>query len=173
MESSGRRKSGLLTAGGVLSIIAGALQMILGAAALGFMAGGFMWNRYHPFPPMPGMPGNWFDITVYPMLATWITIIGVTALILGIVAIVGGVFALKRKSFGMSLAGAICALPPTVILGVLAIIFVSLSRKEFEPPKQTAGGQGQPGSQQPGGQSGGEQPGGQQGGQSGSQQPGQ
>jgi hypothetical protein len=49
---------------------------------------------------------------------------------LGIVAIVGGVSALRRGSFGLSLAGAICALPSN-ILGIVAIIFVSVSKGEF------------------------------------------
>jgi len=77
---------------------------------------------------------------------------------LGIVTIVGGVSAMRRKKFGLSLAGAICfALTPPVtfsesfsafffskslaelgfvwgwmILGILAVIFVSLSRREFQ-----------------------------------------
>jgi hypothetical protein len=57
--------------------------------------------------------------------------VGVPIFALGVVAIVGGVSALRRRSFGLSLAGAICALP-SHILGILAIIFISLSKKEFE-----------------------------------------
>jgi len=51
---------------------------------------------------------------------------------LGIIAIVGGVSAIKRHSFGLSLAGAICALLPLNAFGVLAVIFVSLGKGEFE-----------------------------------------
>ena len=83
---------------------------------------------------MPWMPGNWSVITVYPLFPMWLTIIGLPALALGIVAIIGGVYALRRKSFAMSLAGAVCALP-TVILGILAIVFISLSKGEFEAQK--------------------------------------
>jgi hypothetical protein len=65
-------------------------------------------------------------------------IIGVPFIIaLGIVAIVGGVSALRRTNFGLSLAGAICALP-SGILGILAVIFVSLSKGEFEAKKSEA-----------------------------------
>ena len=134
MESSANRRSGLLTAGGVLSIIAGAFQIIFGLIVLGLMIGFAIWGGYNPFPHIPWMPDNRLEITVYPLFPTWLTIVGVPALALGIVAIIGGIYALRRKSFGMSLAGAICALP-TIILGVLAIIFVSLSRKEFEAQK--------------------------------------
>jgi len=43
---------------------------------------------------------------------------------------VGGRAAMRRSSFGLALAGAICALPSGT-LGVLAVIFVSLAKGEF------------------------------------------
>ena len=57
--------------------------------------------------------------------------IGGGLLALGILALVGGIFALRRKSWGFSLAGAIFAMFPIIPLGVLAIIFISLAKKEF------------------------------------------
>ncbi len=57
--------------------------------------------------------------------------IGGGLLALGIVALIGGIMTLKRKSWGFALAGAICALFPVVPLGVAAIIFVAMGRKEF------------------------------------------
>jgi TM2 domain-containing membrane protein YozV len=78
-----------------------------------------------------------------------------TAIALGVIAIVGGIYALKRKSWGLALAGSICSVigceifrlvplfiswvhsshaylfePP--ILGILAIIFVVLGKGEFK-----------------------------------------
>ena len=50
---------------------------------------------------------------------------------LGIVAIVGGISAIRRNVFGLSLAGAICALP-SGILGILAVILVALGKREFD-----------------------------------------
>jgi hypothetical protein len=126
MASDGSNRGGLLTAGGILSIIAGAFEIIFGAVMVGWMVGGLMWDRFHPFPPMPWMPGGW-PLHIVPLLG----ILGVPIFALGIVAIVGGVSAIRRKSFGLSLAGAICALP-SVILGILAIIFVSLAKREFK-----------------------------------------
>ena len=55
---------------------------------------------------------------------------GVCVGVLGILAVVGGIFAIRRKRFGLSLAGAICALP-LYALGVPAVIFICLSKKEF------------------------------------------
>lgn len=57
--------------------------------------------------------------------------IGVILAVLGIVAIIGGISVIKRRSFGLSPAGAICALLPINKLGILAIIFVSLGGREF------------------------------------------
>jgi hypothetical protein len=58
-------------------------------------------------------------------------IVGVPIIALGIVAIVGGISAIRRGSFGLSLAGAICALPSS-IMGILAVIFVAVSKEKFE-----------------------------------------
>jgi hypothetical protein len=51
-------------------------------------------------------------------------------LVLGVLAVVGGVSAIRRKRFGLSLAGAICAII-SGLLGILAIIFVALGKREF------------------------------------------
>jgi hypothetical protein len=53
-------------------------------------------------------------------------------IILGIVALVGGIYAIRRQSWGMALAGAIAAFLPSSILGILAIIFVAISKNEFK-----------------------------------------
>jgi hypothetical protein len=60
-------------------------------------------------------------------------LIGIPHIILGIVAIVGGVFALLRKTWWLALLGTICALMwPSTLFGILSIVFVSLSRREFK-----------------------------------------
>jgi hypothetical protein len=132
MESSGTQRSGLLTAGGVLSIVGGAFQVIGGGMATALVMAAFIGSRLRPFEGMPFLPGEWSQRVMFvgPI------VMGVVAvgLVLGIVALVGGVSALRRSSFGLSLAGAICALP-SGIFGILAIIFVSLSKKEFEAEK--------------------------------------
>ena len=61
-------------------------------------------------------------------------------IILGLIAIVGGIFAIRRRAWGLALAGAICAIVPphpwgfliwTPILGILAVVFVVSSKSEF------------------------------------------
>lgn len=131
MESSGSQRSGLLTAGGVLSIISGAFQVIGGGIATGLVIAAFIGSHLRPFQGVP-LPWEWSERVIFVgPLWIGITVIG---LILGIVAIAGGVAALRRSSFGLSLAGAICSLP-SAILGILAIIFVAVSKEEFEAEK--------------------------------------
>ena len=57
--------------------------------------------------------------------------IGGGIIALGVVALIAGIFTLRRKSWGFALAGAILAMFPIIPLGVLAIIFVALGKKEF------------------------------------------
>jgi hypothetical protein len=98
------------TVAGILSIIAGAVSVLVGGGA--FAKGEF----------------------VRRMMWHWgLEVVGAIALALGIVAIVGGICAIRRKAWGLALAGAICALfPPHVcVLGILALIFIGLSKAEF------------------------------------------
>jgi hypothetical protein len=126
MPSNGSNRSGLLTAGGVLAIVAGALQVIGGLLIAILTVGISILLR---LPHILLYPGDCWGRFV-PSIPFWLIIVGVPLFALGIVAIVGGVSTLRRGSFGLSLAGAICALPSN-ILGILAIIFVSVSKGEF------------------------------------------
>ncbi len=127
-------RGGLLSAGGVLSIIVGALQIIAGGLLVAVTTIG-RWPLALPYCAPPG-----FETSLNPEVTSlgfcavtpfWMTILGVLLMVLGIFAIAGGVSAIRRKSFGLALAGAICTLP-SVIFGILALIFVSLGRGEFE-----------------------------------------
>ncbi len=134
MLTNDNNRSRLLAAGGILSIVAGALEMIFGAVVTALTMSGVIPGVFRPF------PGGRFEIHIMPSF----TYLGVPLLVLGIIAIVGGVSALRRKSFGLSLAGAICALPsycplPSYILGILAIIFVALGKREFGAERKENG----------------------------------
>ena len=97
------------TAAGILCIIAGTIGVITGIVftVLGSIIGAFFGVAWGAF--------------------------GVPSIILGIIAIVGGIYALRRRVWGLALAGSICALlGPWFILGILAIIFVILGKGEFE-----------------------------------------
>ena len=131
MESSGSNRNGLLTAGGILSIVAGIYLIVVGvsvavrlmlASVIGPDGVRYFWQLY-----IVGSP--FFPFIYYWPSYLWV-IVGGCVGILGIVAIVGGISAIRRKRFGLSLAGAICALP-SVILGIPAVILVSMARREF------------------------------------------
>jgi hypothetical protein len=90
---------------------------------------------------LPGLPDAWAHYVLWgggpiPMDMSYVpirwAIIGGFLGALGIAAIVGGVSAIRRKGFGLSLAGAICALP-SVFLGIAAVVFVALGKRECGP----------------------------------------
>ncbi|MBE9477778.1 MAG: hypothetical protein IMY81_00870, partial [Chloroflexi bacterium] len=57
--------------------------------------------------------------------------IGAGMIGVGTVAVVGGIYALRRKTWGFALAGTILATICSTPLGILAIIFVSMGKREF------------------------------------------
>jgi hypothetical protein len=59
-------------------------------------------------------------------------LIAIPLLCLNILAIVGGIYAIRRKGWGLALAGGICSIFPSQVLGVLAVVFIAISRKEFD-----------------------------------------
>ena len=97
------------TTGGILAIIAGALQVILGIVAA----------------TAAGIAGSVVGMG-------WVGAIGAPMIVFGIIALIGGVYATKRRIWGLALAGAICALiGPWFILGILAVIFIVMGKSEF------------------------------------------
>jgi len=110
------------TTAGILSIIAG---------TWGVMAGVILTVITSAYPPA------WILLT--PFQTVILNRLCPVAAVLGLVAILGGVFAVRRRKWGLALAGAICAamIPPPFFLGALAVILVAVSRDEFERPEET------------------------------------
>jgi hypothetical protein len=98
------------TTSGILSIISGAMGMIFG-----FLT----FARAHKVVNVNRQSG--------------LHLLGLLLFVLGAIAIAGGIFALLRKIWGLALAGSICAIfSPGGIMGILALIFVSISKEEFK-----------------------------------------
>ena len=142
MASNGGDRGRLLSAGGVLSIVAGVFEVTGGAIMVGLVIAHRELFRLGSTTGHPGIYSRLFGFVEL----IWLIIVGVPLIVLGIIAIVGGVSAIRKRSFGLSLAGAICALPSvifvlylagaigallSVILGILAVIFVVLGKIEF------------------------------------------
>ena len=109
---------------GILTIIGGSFG--IGASAWVTLMGG-MYGMDGWGMGTGGMYGMYG-----PGMFGWVAALGGGLLALGIIALIGGIITLRRKAWGFALAGAICALFPIVPLGILAIIFVSMGRKEFK-----------------------------------------
>jgi len=138
MASSGSSRGGLLTVGGALGIVAGALQISSGVSiAVNILVPNMYSYVIAERLLLPLFPDAWrlailWITPVAPTLKVqdWWVMLGGFVGVLGVLAVVGGISAIRRKRFALSLAGAICALPST-ILGILAIIFVALGKREF------------------------------------------
>jgi hypothetical protein len=110
------KKTWMPTTAGILDIICGSWELLV-AFILTFVGG---VTRLVPDVP--------------PFLAPLFAALAVPFVILGILAIVGGIYALRRKIWGLALAGSIAAFfsPWFWILGIAAIVFTALSKNEFE-----------------------------------------
>lgn len=63
-----------------------------------------------------------------------ITAYGILYIVFGVVSLIGGISALRRKVWGLALAGAILSLwmiPVGTVLGILSIVFLAKSKGEF------------------------------------------
>ena len=144
MESNGNSKSGLLTAGGILSIVAGILQINTGIGLIGGSLMGYMESFIEEFPlSIIFLPGfwpilneyildsiGWYSVNIIGSVKVGGVIAGGLLVILGIIALVGGISAIRKNIYNRSLVGAICCLP-SGLMGILAIIFVVLGKREF------------------------------------------
>jgi len=86
MASNGESRGGLLTAGGVLSIIGGLLELIGGGVVMGtgvMGIGGPFWF----IPEIPWFPGKEIVANVIPAV---IIIVGIVILALGAIGVAGG-----------------------------------------------------------------------------------
>ena len=102
-------------------VVAGILEIIAGGAALIIAFGLFIAGAVIGF------------ITQMPLwLNTLIPMVAVPLIILGIFDLIGGIYALLRKAWGMALAGAVASLISLPLLGIVALVLVIVSRKEFK-----------------------------------------
>ena len=105
------------TAAGILCIIAG-VPIVVSLGMLVAIGVSHLRN-----PPEAGSE---------PLFLLFYAPLVILLIIVGTVDIVGGICALRRRIWGLVLAGSICALIPFVIPGILAIIFVVLGKGEFK-----------------------------------------
>ena len=117
------RKATAATDGAWMPVVAGILDLVIGVP--GLIAGIIL-----------AVIGGFLTFFIAGLGA----IIAGPMIILSIVAIVGGVFAIRKRAWGFALVAAICGfivgLPlvivPAILLGIPAIVFTALGKKQFE-----------------------------------------
>jgi hypothetical protein len=117
------------TTGGILNIISGSCHLL---AALGVVIALIviaslgqavvldeMWREL-------GRQGMGFGFLIFILAITTIFLVAI-----GILSLLGGIFALKRKNWGLALAGSIASIFGSSVIGILALVFIAMSRDEF------------------------------------------
>jgi hypothetical protein len=124
----GNRMQNYSKVGGILSIVAGGLGclgsagFVLLAILFSIFATGDVY--YHDYYNSPDFTFN--------ILGVVYAIIGVIGILVSVLAIVGGVYGLKKKHWGLALAGAIAGIFTFFPCGVVAVIFTAMGKPEFD-----------------------------------------
>jgi len=102
--------------GGILSIFSGLLGLLgITSYSIGF-----------------GAPGSGIGKgDMPPFVPSIIYGVPLPAVIIAVLAIIGGIFALQRKHWKWVLAGSIAAALSLILLGIPAIVLISISKNEF------------------------------------------
>lgn len=122
-------------AGGILNIITGALSVLI---AIGIIIAIPTIGNINIIQYLPPAEAPFIISIIVPMLIVSLVI----TVIIAVFSILGGLFALQRKKWGWALAGSIIAIIGitthiftwglTILLGILATIFVAIAKDEFE-----------------------------------------
>jgi len=110
--------------------VAGILDIVAGSLGLFFSLMMALWFAAFSF----FLPMGTAEFNDVPMsfMAIFMIPWAIFMFAAGILAIVGGIYTLRRKKWGLALAGSIAAFFGSAPLGVAAIIFTALSKNEFE-----------------------------------------
>ena len=107
---------------GVLSIVSGALGILMSAAII--LMAIFFWSAIS----LDAGARDEFPFFIFQAFYLgW----GIVLLVLSVLAIIGGIFALQRRYWGMALTGSIAAVLTFMPAGIVAVIFVALAKQDF------------------------------------------
>lgn len=116
------------TVGGILSIVSGSFGILSGLALIvvAFLAAWVIGLD-------PSLYGSG-DIYIEGM-STVVGLIygtmGGVLIILGVLALIGGIFGVRKKVWGLALAGAIASVMVFFPVGVVAVVFTAMAKPEF------------------------------------------
>jgi hypothetical protein len=113
------------TVSGVLNIISGVLGIIV--CLYIFIVAIFLKNA-----DIDTTVASVDFIELWRTMGDIFLVTGIILVIPCIISIIGGVFAIKHNRWGWALAGSICSAIVSNILGIIALIFIVMSKKEFK-----------------------------------------
>ena len=109
---------------GILDIVAGSLGIIISGILV-------LVGALFPYLATSG-PAEFHDFPTQ-LFVIWMIGWAMFLVVAGILAIVGGIYALRRKKWGLALAGSIAALlTGSWLLGIPAIVFTIMGKNLFE-----------------------------------------
>jgi hypothetical protein len=111
-------------AAGVLSIVSGVFGVLMGTGMILFAVFFISLVSFEAATEIEDFPFVIFEA----LYLGW----GIFTLLLAVLAIIGGIYALQRRHWGLALAGSIASILVFFPTGIAAVIFVALSRNEFD-----------------------------------------
>ncbi len=116
--------------GGILSIISGTIGVLwlIGVVFSILMMSFFISDSRMDF----YYNGDATPDAVFAVIMVVYAVIGGFFTLVGVLGIIGGVFALRKKNWGLALAGAIAGTLVFLPCGIPAIIFTAMGKPEFE-----------------------------------------
>ena len=113
---------------GIFNLISGVFFLFGGViiiSMLGQIKMAMPWASYAMYSMgLEGEPSSSF-------VMTFIVILGTAVVLLGVVSILGGIYSIKRRLWGMALAGAISTFLSLFVLGIPTIVLTAVSKREF------------------------------------------
>jgi hypothetical protein len=100
---------------GIFNIVVGS-GFILSALGLGIM--GMFTAPFLSFLPF--------------VVPAFISLMAVPMVLIGVLIIIGGIFAVQRRQWGWALAGSIASACISHIPGIISIILIGISKREFD-----------------------------------------
>ena len=119
------------TIGGVLSIVSGALGILSG---LGMVAAGLFFKWIMMFGDTYSYDSEITVEQLGTLMGVIYGVIGGFCILFGILALVGGIYAVRKKLWGLALAGSIGGIFTFFPVGIVAVIFTAMAKAEFDTP---------------------------------------
>jgi hypothetical protein len=111
--------------------VAGILEIVVGSfSALGFI-GCLIASFVIRSGASLGIGESDLGGLTFSLVSSILVFIAGLLLALGVFEIIAGISALQRKRWGLALAGSIVAALPGSLMGILAIVFLAMSKGEF------------------------------------------